>query len=220
MPNKSTLLNYFEPINSTSDHEDLASDEEQQPLDLDLDSDLDFDSQETFFDLPPESFWLPECHEQDWFHLNAVMERKTSKKFISSAADAGGGNLRSRHQQKSFSSRFFWPSVNQKKKSRQLIIGPLNTQKSCLVDRGNFRRNKAGIARLFRSRSEPGGKLVMEASEPGSPRVSCMGRVATDAQTPKKIGIWRSFKSIFRSRRRATTTAAEESENRRSTGFA
>lgn len=207
MPYKSTLLNYFETINSTPDHEDLASDEERQPLDL------DFDSPETFFDLPTESFWLPECHEQDWIHLNAVMERKTSKKFISSSAGGGGGNLMSHHhshQPKSFSSRFFWPLVNQKKNSSQLTIGPLNTQKSCLVDRGNYRRNQAGIARLFRSRSEPGGKLVMEASEPGSPRVSCMGRVATDEQIAKKIGIWRSFKSIFRSRRRETTTASLE----------
>ncbi|KAI5648426.1 hypothetical protein M9H77_34431 [Catharanthus roseus] len=193
MPSRSSLSSHFHPINadysddSRSSHEDLEFEEERRPLDLDS------PSPETFFDLPPESFWLPQSHEQDWVNHNAIMQRKRSLKF----------NFASAANTTSFSSNRFWPS---KTTNPRPILGPLKTQKSCLVVDGNHRRNKAGngITRLFRSRSEPGGKLALQVSEPGSPRVSCMGRVAmeaaTEMKTAKKIGIWRSFKSIFRNR--------------------
>ncbi|XP_027109637.1 uncharacterized protein [Coffea arabica] len=144
-------------------------------------------SGEMFYELPPESFWVPNGQEKDWVDHHAVMQRKSSMKLSS----VGPSN----HHSQSFSRRFS-PSVNQK--SIASLIGFPMTPKSGSADR-NIRQNKAGNARLFRSLSEPGGKASVAAPEPGSPKVSCTGRVEKEKGRAKKAWFWSSFKTILRS---------------------
>ncbi|PIN14866.1 Calcium/calmodulin-dependent protein kinase [Handroanthus impetiginosus] len=135
------------------------------------------DPPETFSDLPPESFWVRPDDEQDWFDRNAVMQRKTSLKL--------GFN----RDFNSFSHRSDVPSNS--KLARTSVFGLPSTQKSCGVDGKKPRRS------LFRSRSEPGGKPIVQIHEPGSPRVSCTGRVGIKSGDGKKTGFSRLLSSLF-----------------------
>ncbi|KAL2557912.1 uncharacterized protein Fot_02651 [Forsythia ovata] len=147
------------------------------------------DSPKTLFDLPPDSFWVAKDYEQDWFDRNAMIQRKPSIKLGFLAGSA--------HNSKSFSHRSS-PSSNQKHKLS--IVGlPSTTQAPRLGFAGdaNQRQNQAGNSWLFRSRSEPGGKPPMQLSEPGSPRVSCTGRVGLKNSNHRKTGFFRLFNSIF-----------------------
>lgn len=141
-------------------------------------SESKLDLPETFSDLPPESFWVPSDDEQDWFNRNAVMQRKTSLKL--------GFN----RNFNSFSHR-----SDRKLATRSSVFGLPKAQKSRGVD-GNLPEKKPGRL-LFRSRSEPGGKHVVHVSEPGSPRVSCTGRVGFKSGDGKKTGFSRLFSSLF-----------------------
>ncbi|KAI3458834.1 hypothetical protein Pfo_015497 [Paulownia fortunei] len=139
------------------------------------------DPPETFSDLPPESFWVPRDDEQDWFDRNAVMQRKTSLKL--------GFN----RDFNSFPHRSDGPS--NRKLARASVFGFPKAQKSYGAD-GNLPEKKPGRL-LFRSRSEPGGKSVTQVHEPGSPRVSCTGRVGFKSGDGKKTGFSRLFSSLF-----------------------
>lgn len=139
------------------------------------------ESTKTLTDLPPDSFWVPKDYEQDWFDRNAMMQRKTSIKLACST-----------HNSKSFSHR---SSISFSQKHRPSLIG---TPRLGFTGDANQRRNQVDYPSLFRSRSEPGGKPPMHLSEPGSPRVSCTGRIGFKNGSHRKTGFLRLFNSIFR----------------------
>ncbi|CAM8925001.1 unnamed protein product [Rhodiola kirilowii] len=147
----------------------------------------------------PESFWLSKDAELDWFDRNAFFDRKDSTKANQNHNSVSNSN----------------PSSQRFSKSKTSIIGlPKPQQKPCLVD-ARHRRNQTN-SRLFPKRgAEP-------MAEPSSPKVSCMGRVksrrdrnrrlknrqrslkSSSSDKPtierlKKKGLWKNFRSIFRS---------------------
>nr|GMC61602.1 calcium/calmodulin protein kinase 1 [Ipomoea batatas] len=139
-------------------------------------------SPESLFDLPPESFWVPKGSEQDWVHQNANMQRRTSMKLQSLQDGFSGADSKSQSH-RSFS------AVN---KSSSLLALP------------KPRNPKAAPStRLFRSMSEPGGGGEMRVAEPGSPKVSCTGRVRSMKKKEgggRRTGFWRRFGLVLRSR--------------------
>ncbi|KAF3640881.1 hypothetical protein BC332_29945 [Capsicum chinense] len=162
-------------------------------------------SPETFLDLPPESFWIPKDSEQDWYVENATIQRKTSMKlgFFGKSND---------HHSKSFSHRTLnhhhhHHNHNQNPKSSSLFALPKSHKTSSTE--GNIRSNKAP-RRLFRSRSEPGRKGSTNVSEPGSPKVSCTGRVRCKKDRGVRTGFWRKLRAIFKIRSRAKSVANVE----------
>lgn len=108
---------------------------------------------------PPESFYLSKEAEYEWFDRNALFERKESKK--------GNTVVRS---SSTTSQRF---SINLRK-SKASVIGLPKTQKSTFVV-DSKRRTTTNVT-LFPKRSDSTGKSRVLV-EPGSPKVSCMGRV-------------------------------------------
>jgi hypothetical protein len=113
---------------------------------------------------PPESFWLSKDAEYDWFDRNAFYERKDSHKGNNSQNLNPGLNP----NPSSTSQRFGL-------KSKASIIGLPKTQKNTVyVDAKN---RKPGTIRLFPKRSASTNKSGQPVNEPGSPKVSCMGRV-------------------------------------------
>nr|AAN71903.1 calcium/calmodulin protein kinase 1 [Nicotiana tabacum]AAS67891.1 calcium/calmodulin protein kinase [Nicotiana tabacum] len=127
-------------------------------------------SPENFLDLPPESFWIPKDSEQDWFDENATIQRMTSMMKLGFFGKAN-------HHSKSFSHRSFTSTLfnhHQKPKSTSLFALPQSKKTSSTE--GNLKQKKVPKS-LFRSRSEPGRKGIRHVREPGSPKVSCIGRV-------------------------------------------
>ncbi|CAN4114418.1 unnamed protein product [Withania somnifera] len=163
------------------------------------DSEYIMKSPETFLDLPPESFWIPKDSEQDWFDENATIQRKTSMKlgFFGKSND---------HHSKSFSHRSFASTLNhhQNPKSSSLIALP-KSHKTSSTD-ASLRQNKVP-RRLFRSRSEPGRKGATNVSEPGSPKVSCTGRVRSKKNRGARTGFWKKLRAIFKIQSRAKSVA-------------
>ncbi|XP_073315768.1 uncharacterized protein [Primulina huaijiensis] len=137
------------------------------------------ESSESFYDLPPESFSIPIDNEQVWYHRHALMQRKTSRK------------LGFHHASNSFSHH---SELRFDRKTKASVLH--NAKISCVV-RGNLGENKVGKLRLFRSRSEPKGNMAPQVSEPGSPRVSCTGKVGLKSGDGKKTGFSRLFGSLF-----------------------
>nr|GMC96105.1 Serine/threonine-protein kinase [Ipomoea batatas] len=82
---------------------------------------------------------------------------------------------------------------------------------------GNLRQNKAATAtaRLFRSRSAPGGKRALQPGvEPGSPKVSCTGRVRAKREGGKRTGLWKKLRTVLKNRlgaKRVVNKASSES---------
>lgn len=158
-------------------------------------------SPETLLDLPPESFWIPKDSEQDWFDENATIQRKTSMKlgFFGKSND---------HHSKSFSHRPFTSTLNhhhhQNPKSSSLFALP-KSHKTSSTD-VSLRQGKQP-RRLFRSRSEPGRKGSTNVSEPGSPKVSCTGRVRSKKDRGVRTGFWKKLRTIFKIRPRAKSVA-------------
>ena len=142
------------------------------------------DLSETSSDLPPESFYVPSDDEYEWFDRNAVMQRKSSLKI--------GYN----RNFTSFSHRS--TVVSHQKPSAPSVFALPKVQKTGRAEPGRS---------LFRSRSEPAGKPAIHAAEPGSPRVSCTGRVGFKSGDGKKTGFARIFSSIF-----GTRTSRREGE--------
>ncbi|XP_031093669.1 uncharacterized protein LOC115998281 [Ipomoea triloba] len=172
-------------------------------------------SHQGYFDFPPESFWVPKDSELDWFDQNATMQRKTSLKLGFSGA---GGNRNHNNNKKNFSHRSF-STLNHKHKSSSLIALP-KSQKSSGGGggaEGNLRQNKAATAtaRLFRSRSAPGGKRALQQGvEPGSPKVSCTGRVRAKREGGKRTGLWKKLRTVLKNRlgaKRVVNKASSES---------
>ncbi|KAI3447460.1 hypothetical protein Pfo_004125 [Paulownia fortunei] len=119
-------------------------------------------------DFPPESFWLSKDAEYDWFDRNALYERKESTKGNSNSTNLNPSINPSANSNSQRS------SVNLKSKAS--IIGLPKTQKTTFVDTKR-RTCKPANTRLFPKRSETVGKSTVPVAEPGSPKVSCMGRV-------------------------------------------
>ncbi|KAL2229303.1 uncharacterized protein LOC105161756 [Sesamum indicum] len=117
-------------------------------------------------DLPPESFWLSKDAEYDWFDRNAFYERKDSTK----------GNSNSTNLSQSINPSSNSNSQRFSVKSKASIIGLPKTQKATFVD-SKRRTCKSANIRLFPKRSGSAGKSTVPVAEPGSPKVSCMGRV-------------------------------------------
>ncbi|XP_059625388.1 uncharacterized protein LOC132268574 [Cornus florida] len=135
-------------------------------------------------DLPPESFWIPKEHELDWLNRNAFIERKGSTKATLNLTTNSSSQRPS-------------PTLE----SKPSIIRLPNSCFAC----GKFRRPEN--VRLFRTRSEPNGKPVVQVAEPGSPRVSCMGRVGSKNGRGNRTGFWTSLKEVFRTRFQANRAA-------------
>ncbi|WJX11509.1 hypothetical protein P8452_02117 [Trifolium repens] len=123
-------------------------------------------------DSPPESFWLSNDAEYDWWDRNAVYERNESTKGSSISTNLNPNSA-------SNSQRF---SKNLKKsKAKATIIGLPKSQKASFAEarcRRNHRPGNNNTKSLFPKRSASiGGKSDSTVFEPSSPKVSCMGRV-------------------------------------------
>nr|GMC65511.1 calcium/calmodulin protein kinase 1 [Ipomoea batatas] len=142
-------------------------------------------SPESLFDLPPESFWVPKGSEQDWVHQNANMQRRTSMK-LQSLQDGFSGDSKSQSH-RSFS------AVNKSSSSSLLALPKPRNPKAA-----------ASTRLLFRSMSEPGGGGEMRVAEPGSPKVSCTGRVRSTKKKKggggRRTGFWRRLGLGLRNR--------------------
>ncbi|KAG6433915.1 hypothetical protein SASPL_105534 [Salvia splendens] len=156
---------------------------------------------------PPESFWLSKDAEYDWFDRNAFYERKDSTRANSIQFQPTTSN-----PQRS--------SV----KSKASIIGLPKTQKSAFVD-SKRRACKPPNIRLFPKRS--GSSAGKPTAEPGSPKVSCMGRVRSKrGRRPrsnslrktndkpaekKKTGLYSKVMNLFRSKKKASRSGSRRS---------
>ncbi|KAI3471928.1 hypothetical protein Pfo_028616 [Paulownia fortunei] len=169
--------------------ETLADDD---PLKNDVIPDED-DAPEVPPDFPPESFWLSKDAEYDWFDRNAFYERKDSTKGNSNSTNL---NPHINPSSNSNSQRF---SVNLKSKAS--IIGLPKTQKTTFVDTKR-RTCKTANIRLFPKRSESVGKSTAPVAEPGSPKVSCMGRVRSKRGRRRSNSLKRSEKPVEKSSNR------------------
>ncbi|KAL8505099.1 hypothetical protein ACS0TY_016343 [Phlomoides rotata] len=152
-------------------------------------------------DFPPESFWLSKDAEYDWFDRTAFYyERKDSTK----------GNSTSLNPNSNSNSQRFSVSL----KSKAAIIGLPKTQKTTYVD-SKRRSCKPANVKLFPKRPEPVLRSTISMAEPGSPKVSCMGRVRSKrcrrrsnslktrekSAEKQKAGIYSKVMSMFRSKK-------------------
>ncbi|MCD7447219.1 hypothetical protein HAX54_026338 [Datura stramonium] len=143
---------------------------------------------------PPESFWLSKDSERDWFDQNAAMQRKSSMKFAFSGK-ANTTNKNSKilsHNNQQNSSLFSIP------KTRKTSSAEGNPRVN------NFKAGKPK-SRFTRSRSEPGRKILRQVSEPGSPKVSCTGRVRRskskkDSSRTVRTGFWKKVRAALKIR--------------------
>lgn len=142
-------------------------------------------------DLPPESFWLSKDAEYDWFDRNAFYERNDSGRGNSNSSNLNAGvNSNSNSNSQRFSVH---------RKSRATMIGLPKTQKTTYVD-SKRRTCKTANIRLFPKRPEPVGKSTVAVAEPGSPKVSCMGRVRSKRGRRRSNSSRRKEKPLEKSR--------------------
>ncbi|KAL9153515.1 hypothetical protein ABFS82_10G054400 [Erythranthe guttata] len=148
----------------------------------------DEDATEVPPDFPPESFWLSKDSEYDWFDRNAFnYERKESTKGNSNSTNTNPSS-------NSNSQRF---SVNLKSKAS--IIGLPKTQKNTFND-SKRRTCKPPNIRLFPpKRTDSVGKSATPVAEPGSPKVSCMGRVRSKRCRRRSNSVKRSENPVEKS---------------------
>ncbi|KAL3825760.1 hypothetical protein ACJIZ3_021789 [Penstemon smallii] len=131
-------------------------------------------------DFPPESFWLSKDAEYDWFDRNAFFERKDSTKGNNNSSNL---NPHLNPNPNPNSQRF---SVNLKSKAS--IIGLPKSQKATFADCKRRSCKPANLS-LFPKRSD---SMV----EPGSPKVSCMGRVKSKRCRRRSNSLRRSGKPV------------------------
>ncbi|XP_047965271.1 uncharacterized protein LOC125209729 [Salvia hispanica] len=154
-------------------------------------------------DLPPESFWLSKDAEYDWFEHHTFFERKDS------GGRGGGSSLTADAQSNSSSQRFSFS-----RKSKAAILGLPKTQKATFVDPKRRPCNKPVTVRLFPKRPEPAGKSAVPV-EPGSPKVSCIGRVRSKRGRRRSGSLRRREKAAEKSSR----GGGEEEEKKQKAGF-
>lgn len=169
-----------------------------QPHDQTNIEDQEYDinnSQEKFsYHDPPESFWLSKDSERDWFDQNASMQRKSSMKFaFSGKANNKNSKILSHNNQNL--SLFSIP------KTRKSISGEGNPGRV-----NNKAVKSKSKSRFTRSRSEPGRKTLKQVlvSEPGSPKVSCTGRVRRSKSKKEsrtiRTGFWKKVRAALKIR--------------------
>lgn len=159
-------------------------------------------------DVPPESFWLSKDSEYDWFDRNAFYERNESTKGNSNSTNLNP-HINPNSNSTSNSQRF---SVNLKSKAS--IIGLPKTQKTTFVD-SKRRTCKPPNMRLFPKRSESVGKSSTAVAEPGSPKVSCMGRVRSKRCRRRSNSVKRSEKPV----QKPVAVDDEKKKTKKKTGF-
>ncbi|XP_073062009.1 uncharacterized protein [Primulina eburnea] len=153
-------------------------------------------------DLPPGSFWLSKDSEYDWFDRNTFYERTESTKGY---AKNPSPNPSSNSTSQKLSAKFM---------SRASILRLPKAQNAAFVDTKRKTCKPVNI-RLFPKRLVSSGKSSVSAAEPGSPKVSCMGRVRSKrcrrrfdslkrGEKPvekKKTGFYSKIMSLFRFRK-------------------
>ncbi|XP_015163518.1 uncharacterized protein [Solanum tuberosum] len=153
-------------------------------------------SQEKFsYHDPPESFWLSKDSERDWFDQNAAMQRKSSMKFaFSGKANNKNSKILSHNNQN--------PSLFSIPKTRKSISGEGNPGRV-----NNKAVKSKSKSRFTRSRSEPAGRKTLKqvlVSEPGSPKVSCTGRVRRSKSKKEsrtiRTGFWKKVRAALKIR--------------------
>ncbi|GFQ01529.1 hypothetical protein PHJA_002296800 [Phtheirospermum japonicum] len=130
-------------------------------------------------EVPPESFWLSKDAEYDWFDRNAFYERKDSTRGNSMNLNPGSNSNSQR-----FSGNL---------KSKASIIGLPKSQKATFVGTKRRMCRPANI-KMFPKRTESVGKSTTPV-EPGSPKVSCMGRVRSKRSRRRSNSLRRSEKA-------------------------
>ncbi|KAG6412175.1 hypothetical protein SASPL_124845 [Salvia splendens] len=157
-------------------------------------------------DLPPESFWLSKDAEYDWFEHHTFFERKDS-------GGRGGSSLTADAQSNSSSQRFSFS-----RKSKAAILGLPKTQKTTFVDPKRRPCNKPVTVRLFPKRPEPPGKSAVPV-EPGSPKVSCIGRVRSKRGRRLSGSLRRREKAAEKLRSGGGEKAEKEGKKKQKAGF-
>ncbi|XP_073317321.1 uncharacterized protein [Primulina huaijiensis] len=115
-------------------------------------------------DFPSGSFWLSKDAEYDWFDRNAFYESKESTE----------GYAKNSNPNPSFNSTS--QKLSAKFMSKASILRLPKAQDAAFVDTKR-RTCKPVNIRLFPKRFASSGKSSVSVEEPGSPKVSCMGRV-------------------------------------------
>ncbi|KZV48957.1 hypothetical protein F511_09553 [Dorcoceras hygrometricum] len=134
-------------------------------------------------DFPPESFWLSKDAEYDWFDRNAFFERKDSTKGNANAVNL---NPNSNHSSQRFSFTL---------KSKASIIGLPKTQKNTFAD-SSRRTCRSVNVRLFPKRPTSAVAII----DPGSPKVSCIGRVRSKRGRRRSTSSKRAEKPLEKSK--------------------
>ncbi|KAF3631160.1 putative iron-sulfur assembly protein IscA-like 1, mitochondrial-like [Capsicum annuum] len=134
---------------------------------------------------PPESFWLSKDSERDWFDQNAAMQRKTSMKF----AFSGKANNKN-------------PKMISHNNQNPSLFSIPRARKSISTD-PRVNKGAKQKSRFTRSRSEPGRKTLKQVlSEPGSPKVSCTGRVRRSKSKKEgrtiRTGFWKKVRAALK----------------------
>ncbi|XP_075498977.1 uncharacterized protein LOC142537323 [Primulina tabacum] len=157
-------------------------------------------------DVPPGSFWLSKDAEYDWFDRNTFYERKESTKgYAKSSNPNTSPNPSSNSTSQKLSAKFM---------SRASILRLPKAQNAAFVDAKRKTCKPVNI-RLFPKRFASSGKSSVSVAEPGSPKVSCMGRVRSKrcrrrfdslkrGEKPvekKKTGFYSKIMSLFRFRK-------------------
>ncbi|XP_075515949.1 uncharacterized protein LOC142550772 [Primulina tabacum] len=171
-------------------------------------------------DDPPVSFWLSKDAEYDWLDRNAFYDRKDSTRGNSNSTNLNPHvkPTNSYHNSQRFSANL---------KSKAFIIGLPKTQKATFVDSSCRRTCKPSTnARLFPKRTASAGKSTIAVTEPGSPKVSCTGRVRSKRGRRRSNSSKRSDKPAEKSTACHEKPEAEESktgvakkEKKKKTGF-
>ncbi|KAL1566146.1 hypothetical protein AAHA92_01787 [Salvia divinorum] len=154
-------------------------------------------------DFPPESFWLSKDAEYDWFEHHTFFERRDSGR--------GGTSLTAEPQSNSSSRRFSFS-----RKSKAALLGLPKTQKATYVDPKRRPCSKPVAVRLFPKRSEPAGKSGVPV-EPGSPKVSCIGRVRSKRR--RRSGSLRRREKAAEKSRSGGGEKVEKGEKKQKAGF-
>ncbi|CAN1134085.1 hypothetical protein LINPERPRIM_LOCUS16306 [Linum perenne] len=166
-------------------------------------------------DFPPESFWLSKDAELDWLDRNAFVSRQGSTRGSSNnSTSLIHGFHPNTANSSSHSQRF------SNLKSKASILGLPKPQNSCFVDGKSRRHTKPVNTHLFPKRSGSAGKSSSSVAEPGSPKVSCMGRVRSKRDRNRRLrSRQRSKRSTEPELKKAKSVRRRESSSSSPSGF-
>ncbi|VVB02331.1 unnamed protein product [Arabis nemorensis] len=121
-------------------------------------------------DFPPESYFLSEDAQLEWFNNNAFFDRQDSQRGNSTILNSNPNSNPS-------SQRFLL-------KSKASIIGLPKPQKTCFNEAKQHRRSKNNKVILKRVGSRI--KTDISLLEPSSPKVSCIGKVRSRRERSRR----------------------------------